>query len=136
MATYQTYINRMLRFESQFGVDILVPKPLLAPACSPSIVLAWGQEHYAWHCPSGNHPNSEDFVSFATIRKLRCAAANFYEWDIQLTHPDDSIREFGSSRPLNTAGCRPTDTLQYALVSAGMGKCLGETNKPPNGFAF
>jgi hypothetical protein len=136
MATYQTYINRMLRFETQFGVDILVPKPLLAPACSPSIALAWCQEHYAWHRPTGNHPNSEAFVSFATIRKLRSAAANFYEWDIQLTHPDDAIREFGTSRPLITTGCRPTDTLQYALVSAGMGKRLGESNKPPTALLF
>jgi hypothetical protein len=131
MGTYQTYINRMLRFESRFGLSILATEPLLAPVCSPSIALAWCQELYACQKPSGNHPNSDAYVSFATVRKLRSAAANFYEWDIQLSHPDDAIREFGSRRPLISSGCRPTDTLQYALVSAGMGKRLGESNKPP-----
>jgi hypothetical protein len=131
MGTYQTYINRMLRFETRFDLSILTPEPLKAPVCSPSIVLAWCQEHYACQKPSGNHPNSDAFVSFATVRKLRSAAANFYEWDLQLSHPDSAIREFGSRRPLISNGCRPTDTLQYALVSAGMGKRLGEANKPP-----
>jgi hypothetical protein len=131
MATYQTYINRMLRFETRFGVPILTPESLVSPACSSSIALAWCQELYAWQAPSGNHPNSERFVSFATVRKLRSAAANFFEWDIQISHPDDAIREHGSRRPLISRGCRPSDTLQYALVSAGMGKRLGENNKPP-----
>jgi hypothetical protein len=59
MATYQTYINRMLRFETRFGVPILTPESLVSPACSSSIALAWCQELYAWQAPSGNHPNSE-----------------------------------------------------------------------------
>eukprot|EP00978_Attheya_sp_CCMP212_P006855 scaffold15984_cov62-Attheya_sp.AAC.1 len=131
METYQTYINRMLRFETRFGLSILTPEPITAPVCSPSIVLAWCQELYACQRPSGNHPNSETYVSFATVRKLRSAATNFYEWDLQLSHPDSAIREFGSRQPLVSSGCRPTDTLQYALVSAGMAKRLGESNKPP-----
>eukprot|EP00978_Attheya_sp_CCMP212_P048464 scaffold524782_cov157-Attheya_sp.AAC.1 len=109
MATYQTFINRMIRFETRFEVPILTPETLVSPACSPSIALAWCQELYAWQAPAGNHPNSEKYVSFATARKLRSAAANFFEWDIQLAHPDDAIREHGSRRPLISQGCRPTD---------------------------
>eukprot|EP00978_Attheya_sp_CCMP212_P038925 scaffold197699_cov31-Attheya_sp.AAC.1 len=59
METYKTYINRMLRFETRFGLSILTPEPIQAPVCSPSIVLAWCQELYACQQPLGNHPNSE-----------------------------------------------------------------------------
>eukprot|EP00978_Attheya_sp_CCMP212_P042187 scaffold252793_cov35-Attheya_sp.AAC.1 len=136
MAAYQTFINRMLRFETRLGIPILTPETLAAPACSPSIALHWCQELYAWQAPVGNRPNSEKIVSFAMVRKLRSAVANFFEWDIQVSHPNDAIREHGSGRPLITRGCRPTDTLQYALVSAGMGKRLGKNNKPPTALTY
>jgi hypothetical protein len=128
---YRPYFNRMLLFEARFGVPILVPTPLACPPTSPSIALAWCQQQYAWKRPAGKHPTSGEYVSFTTIRKLRSAASTFYEWDIQQANPGRAIREHGSRRPLVVPDCSPTDTLQYALMSMGMGKRLGESNRPP-----
>ena len=133
---YRPYLTRMYRFEARFGVQILVPTPLLSPPTSPCIALAWCQQQYAWKRPSGKHPTSGDFVSFTTIRKLRSAASTFFEWDIQQANPGRAIREHGSRRPLIAPDCSPTDTLQYALMSIGMGKRLGESNRPPTALQF
>jgi hypothetical protein len=121
-ANYQSYFTRLRRFEVRFCVPILVPTHLSSPPCSTTIALAWCQQQYAWQRTTGNHPTSGEFVAFATIRKLCSAASTFFEWDLQQAFPGLSIREHGSRRPLVTGGCSPTDTLQYTLMSAGMGK--------------
>eukprot|EP00978_Attheya_sp_CCMP212_P031572 scaffold119933_cov29-Attheya_sp.AAC.1 len=50
--------------------------------------------------------------------------------------PGLSVREHGSRRPLLVSGCSPTDTLQYTLMSAGMGKRLGESNRSPTALQY
>ena len=85
---YKSSTRRIVRFETKFGVQALVPTKLTSPPISPAIAVMWAQQQYSLEKPARKHVASEgDRIPYNTCRKVRTAAAQFYMVDLQIAHP-------------------------------------------------
>jgi hypothetical protein len=120
-ASYQGGLRRLMQFQLDFGVPILMATRLLRPPQSPFIGMMWAQQHYAIQKAKGKHAQSSDQILYQTATTLRGAGAYFYTWDCQIAHPDRAIRDFRQCVML-MQGINPNDELGYTLMSTGMAK--------------
>jgi hypothetical protein len=78
----------------------------------------WAQQHYTLRAGRGNsNLANEGFVSFATARGLRSAAAHYLAWDLQVSDPEAPFDTL--HRPLADAGALPTvlpTSLYYYII--------------------
>jgi len=129
LAGYQSHLRRIRRFELDYGVTSLVPTTLIRPANTPAIPLMWTQQQYALETPRKTHATTGERVMYNTSRNLRCAASQFYTWDLQVAHPGRAIRD-GQRRGHLTEKCLPTDELCWTLMASGMSRRMGDDSQP------
>ena len=125
-ATYAPYVQRLLRFGSDFGIPVLSPTPLERPPSSEALGIMWAMEHYAIQ-PKKNDKTST--VVFNTTRHVRSAASSFYKLDMQAAFPERALLDT-SGRVLVTNQCSPTDELSFTLFNSGMKARLGTESNP------
>ena len=77
------------------------------------------------HVSRGNRPSP---VSFGTVRSIRSAAAQFYQWDALISSPSASL--LTKEGRLLYQACRPTDSLSMQMFSTGLAKRLGTVVVP------
>lgn len=129
-AVYQGGLRRLLRFQTNYGVPILRPTPLLRPPRFPSIGMMWAQQHYAIQTPKGRHSQSQDRVLCQTARVVRSGGSQFFAWDRQIAYPDRAMRDV-NRRVFLSDGVNPSDEMGYALMTTGMARRMGDQSKPP-----
>jgi len=123
LAQYRGQIRRLFRFHETFGVNPLMPSPLLRPPTSPAIPLMWAQLEYTLN--PGKKEGST--VKFNTSRQLRSAAALYYAWDMHLTQSDKTMMGT-NDRVYATSQVSPTDALSYTFQQLGMARRMGKTS--------
>ena len=122
--TYQTQFNFIRKFESSFSVPVLSAAPLSLPPSSPDIALSWCMEHRATQeVRAASRGSSVGPISFGTVRQLRSAAAQFYQLDAIVAHPQSS--HINREGRLLYQYCRPTDNLAMKMVTSGLSRRLG-----------
>ncbi len=127
---YKSSTRRIVRFETKFGVQALVPMKLTSPPISPAIAVMWAQQQYSLEKPARKHIASEgDRIPYNTCRKVRTAAAQFYMVDLQIAHPEEAMQD-SQHRGHLTLGCIPTEQLGYTMMGSGMARRLGDDSKP------
>jgi hypothetical protein len=90
-ARYKYAIQWIRRFEKKFGVVILVPTKLFAPAVTPSIPLQWAHQDYMLHVPKAGHVRDANRVAANTARGIRSAVSQYYDLDLQVAHPGKAV---------------------------------------------
>ena len=122
---YKGQYHRLRRFEKSFGVECLIPTPLVAPSSSPAIPLTWAQLHY-----SIQPGKTEGFSNtYGTARQMRSAASFYYQWDLQAAYPYQAIRD-SANRDFLVNHASPTDEMLYSLQQGGMARRMGTTGRP------
>jgi len=120
--TLQKYggkLQRIRRFEEEFGVVALKPSYLLIPPDTPAIPLIWAQLLYS--VQKGKKEGSQ--INFDTARSLRSAASFFYQWNMQTAFPGQAMRD--QRRNLIVPYALPTDEMVYTLQNGGMARRMG-----------
>jgi hypothetical protein len=132
---YKSKIMMIRTFETNFCCPVLrSPMGLRGPPAGDHIPLMWTQQFYSmqrrqWSRSTAlGHDNER--VAYGTVRTMRSAASLYHTWLSMVEQPGRSIREHGSSRPIQVDGCIPTDTLEYSMMSTGMSRRLGENSTP------
>ena len=122
--TYQSQFNKIRKFEDEFDVSVLVPQKPDRPPSSRDIPLMWCIEANALrnvrHVSRGN---SIGPISFGSVRQIRSAASQYYQWDAAITNPSSSYLT-RDGRLLHQR-CRPTDNLSMTMLARGMAKRMG-----------
>ena len=90
-ARYKYAIRRIRRFENKFGVVILAPTKLSAPAVTPAIPLQWAHHDYTIHVPKAGRVRDANRVAANTARGLRSAVSQYYDLDLQVAHPGKAV---------------------------------------------
>jgi len=128
---YQSFLRKLHRFETSYGVTLLQSTPLPHPPRHPSIGVMWAQQQYTLQAPSSTHTQSGESILFGTARGLRSAASQFYLWDHQLAHPERTLRDSATRKVYLVDEVSPTDAMGYGLMAVGMSKRMGDESKPP-----
>lgn len=127
--TYSSKISALSRFEQIFGVEIFPTLSLRRPPTGRSIVIMWAQEfHSLRRRPNDANLHSDTHVSFATIRQIRSAAAQYLTWQHIVTEPDNAF--FDHRRKMIKAPVRPTDSVSNTAFAAGLAARLGTESQP------
>ena len=132
-ARYKYAIRRIRRFEKKFGVAILIPTKLLAPAVTPAIPLQWAHQDYTLHAPKAGRVRDANRVAANTARVLRSAVSQFYDLDMQVAHPGKAVST--NRRTLTVNHVTPPGELSYTFMTAGMNKRLGTASTPPTALS-
>ena len=69
-----------------------------------------------------------DHISFGTIRQLRSAAAQFWQWDALVSHPTASM--LTREKRLLYQPCRSSDSLALQMFAAGLQIRMGDSVTP------
>jgi hypothetical protein len=128
---YQSFLRKLRRFDTSYGVVLLQLTPLPHPPRHPSIGVMWAQQQSTLQAPSSTHTQSGESIQFGTARGLRSAASQFYLWDHQRAHPEQTLRDSATRKVYLVDGVSPTDAIGYGLMAVGMGKRMGDESKRP-----
>jgi hypothetical protein len=127
-ARYQCHLRYVATFEKEFGVAILSPTPLVCPPHSAAIPTMWAQQRYALQ-PSPNARRQGASLAFGTVRGIRSAVGQFYQWDWQVAYPDRAVHD-GSHRAILVDQCSPTDSMAYTAMTNGFAARKGDNPQP------
>jgi hypothetical protein len=127
-ARYQSHLRYVTTFEREFGVTILSPTPLLCPPHSAAIPTMWAQQRYALQ-PSPNARRQGQSLALGTVRGIRSAVSQFYQWDWHVSYPDRAVQD-GSHRAILVEQCSPTDSMAYTAMANGLAARKGDNPQP------
>jgi hypothetical protein len=86
--TYQGKLRIVRKFEDRYGVNILLPTPLLWPPHGVDIPLMWCQEAYSLRLsPAKRSEGTNMNLAFSTVRQLCSAVSQFLTWDMMVATP-------------------------------------------------
>ena len=117
------------QIEKNFGVVILAPTKLLAPAVTPSIPLKWAHQDYTLQVPKAGRVRDANRVAANTARGLRSAVSQYYNLDLQVAHPGKAVNT--NRRTLMINHVTPPGELSYTFMTDGMNKRIGTASTPP-----
>ena len=129
LSQYGSELRKIQSFERRFGVCILNNPSLKQPPSSVSIPLMWCMELQSTQM--GRHPSRDMAlanVSHNTIRKIRSAASQFYQYQASIACPTSSF--INKDGKLLFQRCRPTDNVAMKLFAAGQSRRLGTDSNP------
>ena len=128
--TYGSKLRSIRDFEANFEVPILTGSVLSAPPCSPDIPLMWCIEANSTRLTTNKSHGAgiSDHISFGTIRQLRSAAAQFWQWDALVSHPTASM--LTREKRLLYQPCRSSDSLALQMFAAGLQIRMGDSVTP------
>ena len=129
LSQYGLELRKIHSFERSFGVCILNNPSLKQPPSSVSIPLMWCMELQSTQM--GRHPSRDMAlanVSHNTIRKIRSAASQFYQYQASIACPTSSF--INKDGKLLFQRCRPTDNVAMKLFAAGQSRRLGTDSNP------
>jgi hypothetical protein len=109
-ARYQGHLRYITKFEAEFGVTILSPTLLLCPPHSAAIPTMWAQQRYALQ-PSPSARRQGESLAFGTVRGIRSAVSQFYQWDWNVAYPEQfKTAATGPSSSINALQLIPWPT--------------------------
>ena len=120
---YQSKINTIRTFEEQFNISVLPAPRLVSPPASADIPLMWCIE-----AQSTRPGAKEKHISHNTVRQLRSAAGQFFQWSALVTHPEASW--LNKEKRLLYQQCRPTDSAAFSIFSTGLSSRMGDLTNP------
>jgi hypothetical protein len=123
-ARYQCHLRYVAQFEAEFGVSILSPTLLHCPPHSAAIPTMWAQQRYALQ-PSPNARRHGESLAFGTVRGIRSAVGQFYQWDWHVAYPDRAVHD-GNNRAILVDECSPTDSIAYTAMTSGLATRKGD----------
>jgi len=127
-ARYQSHLRYVTSFETEFGVSILTPTLLLCPPHSAAIPTMWAQQRYSLQ-PSPSPRRQGQSLAFGTVRGIRSAVGQFYQWDWQVSYPDRAVHD-GGNRAILVEQCSPTDSIAYTAMTRGLATRKGDNSQP------
>jgi hypothetical protein len=127
-ARYQGHLRYITKFETEFGVAILSPTILQCPPHSAAIPTMWAQQRYALQ-PSPSARRQGESLAFGTVRGIRSAVSQFYQWDWHVAYPDRAVQD-GSHRTILVDQCSPTDSMAYTAMTSGFATRKGDNPQP------
>ena len=120
---YQSKINTIRTFEHEFGISVLPVPRLPSPPTSPDIPLMWCME-----AQSTRPGRKEKHISHTTVRQLRSAASQFFQWSALVSHPNSSW--LNKEKRLLYQPCRPTDSAAFSIFFTGLSSRMGDLTNP------
>jgi hypothetical protein len=127
LGQYGGKLRYLARFQEHFGVQVLVPAPMVRPVHTPAIPLVWSELYYSLRQTKGEdgayHP-----IRFASVRPLRSAAALFYTLDMQDAFPRQVMRD-RHRRGIIQPYVSPTDEFYTSFGASGMARRMGTETK-------
>jgi hypothetical protein len=126
--TYQSKLCIVRKFEDRYGINIILPTPLLWLPHGVDIPLMWCQEAYSlWLSPAKRSEGTNMNLAFLTVQQLCSAVSQFLIWDMMVATPGAFMDQ---QRRVLQLPCRATDGLGYTLYSAGMQARVGDETHP------
>jgi len=133
--TYQPYLRAVVKFETDWHVNILRVNPPVSPPDDPIIPLMWCHESYGLRPGrKGQLQQADPQVSFATVRQLRAAVAQWQAWTTAVSTP--GVGYFDQSRRLLQQNCRATDTATFTLFAKGLAIRTGTESRPSKSLLY
>jgi hypothetical protein len=120
---YGPLLKFLLRFERQFGVQILKKSRLSQPPRTPAIPLMWSELYYSLRNTKGKDGVLHR-IGLGTIRQIRSAAGMFYTLDMQAAYPQRVIRD-SHRRSLVFSRVSPCDEPIMTFATEGLARRLG-----------
>jgi hypothetical protein len=88
----------------------------------------WAQQRYALQSsPSPRRVGQS--LAIASVRGIRSAVGQYYQWDWQVAFPDRVVQD-GAKHSFLADLCSPTDSLAYAATACGMATRKGDNAQP------
>jgi hypothetical protein len=88
----------------------------------------WAQQRYALQ-PSPCSRRIGQNLALASVRGIRFAVGQYYQWDWHVAYPDRAVQDSNPHSFLADL-CSPTDSLAYTAMSRGMATRQGDNSQP------
>ena len=128
--TYKSKIGTIRKFEQDYDLTVLPILSLSSPPASPDIPLMWCMEAQSTRKTTikSRGAGIPDHISSVTVRQLRSAAAQHYQWAALISHPSASI--LTKEKRLLYQPCRPTDSAAFTMFATGLNTRMGDQASP------
>ena len=129
-ASYQSKLRIIHKFEESYGLCLLPAPVLTRPPDSPDIPLMWCMEVQSTRKTTHKSRGAGvfDHISSITVRTIRTAASQYYQWEALVSHP--SAAWLNKERRLLYQPCRPTDGVSMTMFNRGLLSRMGDVTTP------
>jgi hypothetical protein len=124
---YGPYLRYLNRFGKHFGVQPLLPSPLLTPPRSPAVSLQWALLYYSLRTKKGKDGEIHR-IGFGTTRQIKSAASLYYTLDMQDAFPRQVLRD-RAGRGLIHQYVSPCAEASMTFAAKGMSRRLGTASE-------
>lgn len=124
LGQYAPTLRKLVDFEEWSGIPTLKPTWLEKPPTGPIYGLMYAQLKSTLP-----RPGQDEGIKYSSCRRLRSAASMWYNLDMQLSYPDQAMRDQNRRCYLAVQAC-PTDTVGFTFLNSGMARRMGDTTNP------